>query len=164
MNFDGSGSSDPDSGDILSYAWDLDADGTFDDGATVQSTHTYTSSGSYTATLRVTDRAGATDTAGVPITVRGNTAPTATINTPTAGTTWKVGDVITFSGTGTDAQDGNLPASALAWRLIMNHCPSNCHQHEIQTYPGVSGDSFTAPDHEYPSHLTLELTVTDSGD
>jgi glucose/arabinose dehydrogenase/PKD repeat protein len=162
VTFDGSGSSDPNSGDTLSYAWDLDGDGAYDDSTAIRPTYTYNSSGSVTATLRVTDRSGATDTDSVTISV-GNTAPTATINAPAAGTTWKVGDVITFSGSATDAQDGNLPPSALTWELIMQHCPSNCHSHPVQTYAGVASGSFSAPDHEYPSHLELRLTATDSG-
>ena len=63
VTFDGSGSSDPDSGDTLRYAWDLDGDGAFDDSTAVQPTYTYTSAGTVTATLRVTDGAGATDDA-----------------------------------------------------------------------------------------------------
>ena len=47
--------------------------------------------------------------------------------------------------------------------LILQHCPSNCHSHVLQTFSGVAGGSFTAPDHEYPSYLELELTATDSG-
>jgi glucose/arabinose dehydrogenase len=161
--FDGSGSSDPDSGDTLRYAWDLDGDGAFDDATTVQPTYTYTSAGTVTVTLRVTDGAGATDDQSVTISVGGNTAPTATITTPGAGSTWSVGDLITFSGSATDAQEGTLPPSAMTWDLVMNHCPSNCHQHPVQTYAGVAGGSFTAPDHEYPSYLELKLTATDSG-
>ena len=102
------------------------------------------------------------DTDSVTITV-GNTPPTATIDTPAAGTTWTVGDVITFSGHATDPQQGTLPASALTWRLLQQHCPSNCHTHVVQTFAGVASGSFTAPDHEYPSYLELELTATDSG-
>ena len=98
----------------------------------------------------------------VTITV-GNTAPTAAITAPTAGTTWKVGDVISFSGSATDAQDGTLPASALTWELVMQHCPSNCHPHPMQSFAGVASGTFAAPDHEYPSYLELKLTVTDSG-
>jgi hypothetical protein len=45
----------------------------------------------------------------------------------------------------------------------MQHCPSNCHSHIIETWPGTASGSFTAPDHEYPSYLELTLTATDSG-
>jgi hypothetical protein len=44
----------------------------------------------------------------------------------------------------------------------MQHCPSACHEHPVETWTGVSGGSLTAPDHEYPSHLVLELSATDS--
>ena len=162
VNFDGSASSDPDPSDSLTYAWDLDGDNAFDDATTPQAAFTYTLPGSYTATLRVTDSQGASATATIVITV-GNTSPTASINSPAPGTTWKVGDVISFSGSASDVQDGALPASALTWSLVQYHCPSNCHAHTIQDFTGVSSGSFTAPDHEYPSYLELHLTATDSG-
>jgi PKD repeat protein len=162
VQFDGSGSSDPDAGDTLSYAWDLDGDGQYDDSTVVAPSHTYTSQGTYTASLRVTDSHGAAGTAAVTISV-GNTAPTATIASPAPGTTWKVGDIIQFAGAATDEQDGPLPASALSWTLILHHCPSNCHTHPLQSFDGVASGSFTTPDHEYPSYLELRLTATDSG-
>jgi glucose/arabinose dehydrogenase len=162
VQFDGSGSSDPDAGDTLDYAWDLDGDGQYDDSTAVGPSYTYTSQGVYTASLRVTDSHGASSTAAVTITV-GNTPPTATISSPAPGTTWKVGDVINFAGGATDPQDGPLPASALSWSLILHHCPSNCHTHPLQTFDGVAGGSFTTPDHEYPAYLELRLTATDSG-
>jgi glucose/arabinose dehydrogenase len=159
--FDGTGSSDPD-GDALIYAWDLDGDGAHDDSSSPQTAYTYTDQGTYTASLQVSDGRGGSDTDTVTITV-GNTAPTATITTPTAGTTWRVADVIGFSGSATDAQDGALTASRLSWDLILHHCPSNCHTHPVQTFDGVASGSFAAPDHEYPSYLELRLTATDSG-
>jgi PKD repeat protein/glucose/arabinose dehydrogenase len=161
VSFNGSGSRDPEGG-ALTYAWDLDADGAYDDGAAATATYTYTAQGSYTARLRVTDSSGQSATASVSITV-GNTPPTPTIVSPAAGTTWKVGDVINFSGSATDQQDGTLPASALSWELILYHCPSNCHTHPIQSFSGVASGSFTAPDHQYPSYVELRLTATDSG-
>jgi glucose/arabinose dehydrogenase/PKD repeat protein len=161
VNFNGSGSRDPEGG-ALAYAWDLDADGAYDDGAAATATYTYTVQGSYTARLSVTDSGGQSATASVTITV-GNTPPTANIVSPATGTTWKVGDVINFSGSASDQQDGTLPASALSWELTLYHCPSNCHTHPIQSFPGVASGSFTAPDHEYPSYLELRLTATDSG-
>ncbi|HEX6758033.1 MAG TPA: PQQ-dependent sugar dehydrogenase [Propionibacteriaceae bacterium] len=48
VQFDGSGSSDPDPGDTLSYAWDFDEDGAFDDSTSARPTFTYTANGSYT--------------------------------------------------------------------------------------------------------------------
>ncbi|HEY6708018.1 MAG TPA: PQQ-dependent sugar dehydrogenase [Actinomycetota bacterium] len=161
VSFNGSGSRDPEGG-VLSYAWDLDADGAYDDGTAATATYTYTAQGSYAARLRVTDSSGQSATASITITV-GNTPPTANIVSPVAGTTWKVGDVINFSGSATDQQDGTLPASALAWDLTLYHCPSNCHTHPIQSFAGVTSGSFTAPDHQYPSYLELRLTATDSG-
>lgn len=162
VSFDGSGSSDPDPGDTLSYAWDLDGDGSYDDGSGVQASFEYTEAGSYAVGLRVTDDHGATATDTVAVTA-GDTPPTAAIAAPTPAFTWAVGDQVAFSGGATDAQDGALPASALEWSLTLQHCPSNCHAHPLQDFTGVAGGSFVAPDHEYPSHLELRLTATDSG-
>jgi PKD repeat protein len=87
-----------------------------------------------------------------------------TITSPASSLTWKVGDLISFSGQATDAEDGTLPASDLSWSLILHHCftPGNCHIHQLQAFDGVSGGSFNAPDHGYPSYLELLLTATDS--
>jgi len=86
------------------------------------------------------------------------------IDAPTAGTTWSVGTTLAFSGSAVDLEDGPLPASALSWDLYMMHCPDHhCHEHIIRSFAGVAGGSFVAPDHEYPSHLELRLTATDSG-
>ena len=91
-----------------------------------------------------------------------NTQPTATIATPAAGTTWAVGDTISFSGSGSDAEDGSLAPASLSWALVLNHCPSSCHTHTVQQFAGVASGSFVAPDHDYPSYLELRLTATDS--
>jgi glucose/arabinose dehydrogenase len=91
-----------------------------------------------------------------------NGRPVATIVEPAPGTTWKVGDLIAFSGSATDPDEGSLPASALSWSLILHHCPSTCHTHPIQSFVGVASGSFSTPDHEFPSHLELQLTATDA--
>jgi glucose/arabinose dehydrogenase len=161
VSFSGAESFDPD-GDPLAYAWDLDGDGEYDDSATESLTHVYSEPGTYSAGLRVSDDKDATGTATVAIDV-GNTRPTATILSPSSALRWRVGQQVSFAGTATDAEDGPLPASALDWELIMHHCPSNCHEHSIQDYPNTEGGSFAAPNHEYPAHLELRLTATDSG-
>jgi glucose/arabinose dehydrogenase len=162
VNFNAGGSSDPDPGDTLVYAWDLDGDGAFDDGTGGTAAFTYSDAGTYLASVRVTDNHGASATDAVAIRA-GNTAPTATITSPSGGLTWKVGDSISFAGSASDPDDGSLPASSLDWTLVMHHCPSNCHEHTVQSFTGVGGGSFAAPDHEYPSYLELRLTATDSG-
>jgi glucose/arabinose dehydrogenase len=162
VDFGAGGSSDPDAGDTLSYDWDLDGDGRYDDATGSTASYDYTDAGRYLAAVRVTDNHGATATDAVAISA-GNTRPTATITSPSPGLTWKVGDTISFAGSATDQQDGNLGAGNLSWKLTMEHCPSNCHEHIVQTWSGIAGGSFAAPDHEYPSYLVLELTATDSG-
>jgi glucose/arabinose dehydrogenase len=161
--FDGTASSDPDPGDTLAHAWDLDGDGAFDDAAGATASWTYQQPGTYTATLRVTDAQGASDTDAVTISAS-NTPPVATIAAPSPTTTWKVGDTVAFSGGATDEQEGTLPASRLSWSLILHHCApaGGCHEHPLQTFDGVASGSFSAPDHEYPSHLELRLTATDA--
>lgn len=72
VNFDGSGSYDPD-GRIMSYAWDF---GDNTNGSGVAVTHTYAAAGAYTATLTTTDNNGLTDIAGVIIVAEPPVAPT----------------------------------------------------------------------------------------
>ena len=160
VQFNAGDSSDPD-GDALSYAWDLDGDGQYDDSTAAAPLFTYFNEGSYLAGLQVTDPSGARATDRVAITA-GDTPPNATISSPTPGLAWKVGDLISFSGSASDQEEGSIPSSRLSWTLLLNHCPSNCHTHVVQSWNGVSSGSFAAPDHEYPSHLELRLTARDN--
>ena len=149
-------------GSRITYAWDLDGDGQFDDSNASQPTYTYTQPGTYSVRLRVSDPQNATGTSQ-PITITANnTPPTATITQPAVGTTWDVDDSFIFSGTATDPQQGTLPGSALHWDIVMQHCPSNCHPHVITSVDGAGG-SFSTFDHEYPSYIELRLTATDAG-
>jgi glucose/arabinose dehydrogenase len=160
VQLDGRASSDPD-GTPLTYAWDFDGNGTWDstDPAPVR---TFTASGTHRPRLRVRDPSGLEDTTSV--TVYAGIPPQATITAPADGTAWAVGDVLAFAGSGKSAGGAALPASALTWQLDLHHCPRDgCHVHPIQTWAGVAGGSVTAPDHEYPSHLELQLTATDGG-
>jgi glucose/arabinose dehydrogenase len=170
VNFDGTGSYDLDPGDgITAYSWDLNGDGIYGDSTSSTTSYTYNTPGTYTASLKVTDKHNATNTSSAVITAN-NTAPQAFIDTPAACPSntpcWAVGDTINFSGHATDGQEGTLPAADLSWTIILHHCTtdlSSCHTHSLQTYSGVSGGSFVAPDHEYPAYLEIQLTATDSG-
>jgi glucose/arabinose dehydrogenase len=160
VHFDGQGSSNP-TGGPLTYSWDLDGNGSYGDATGATAERTY-GSGSFTVGLRVTNKQGQTDTTTVVI--NSGAPPTVAITTPTADATWQVGTVFTFAGTATDQHGTALPASAYTWTLILNHCPSGitCHIHILQRFDGVTGGTFTAPDHEYPSSLELRLTVHDA--
>ncbi len=161
VNFDGTTSTDPD-GDTLTYAWDLDGDGQYDDSTAATPSRTY-SVGTYDVGLRVDDGHGHTSTATQQLQA-GNSPPVLGTVTPAGTLTWAAGDTIDFSATATDPQQGTMPGSSFSWNLAIRHCPNDvCHTHNLQTYPGASSGSFQAPPHEYPSHLLLTVTVTDDG-
>ena len=163
VSFTAAASSDPE-GQTLTFAWDLDGDGSFDDGTGPTRSWTYTGAAATTITARVlvTDPGGQSAVAATAILLNG-TRPTAVIDTPSGSFQWKVGDPIGFSGRGLDPDEpgGQLPAAALQWEVNIHHCPSDCHVHGMQSFNGVASGSFNAPDHEYPSFLELRLTVTD---
>ena len=81
------------------------------------------STGTHTITLTAFDSDGAAGSASVSITVNpaGNTLPTASITSPSNGSIYDEGDTITFEGSGTDAEDGNLTGSSLA--QILSNAP-----------------------------------------
>ena len=160
VQFDASGSSDP-NGDALSYAWDLDGDGGHDDSTEERPVQTYERRGTYVVGVKVTDEQGASSVASATI-LPANSRPAASIDSPSTATAWRVGDRIHFAGSASDSDDGVLPDAALHWSLVLQHCPSTCHGHAIQSWAGAAGGSLDAPDHEYPSHLELTLTATDS--
>ena len=163
VNFDGSGSSDLDPGDTLSYAWDLDGDGQFDDSTAVAPTHTYTAAGTVTARLRVTDPHGASDTESVTITVgAANSPPVPVIDAPDERTA--------MEGRRRDRLLGarhRCPGRHVAREPVVlvggaEPLPEQLPHPPVQSFTGVAGGTFPAPDHEYPSSLSLVLTATDS--
>ncbi|HEX2034759.1 MAG TPA: PQQ-dependent sugar dehydrogenase, partial [Chloroflexota bacterium] len=93
-----------------------------------------------------------------------NQSPAATITSPAPALRFKVGDVIAFSGSATDAEDGTVPASRLTWEVRLHHCPAfgpSCHAHLFTTATGTGG-TITAPDHGDGSYFEFVLTATDS--
>lgn len=161
VRLDGSRSTDStDSSGSLGYAWDLDADGAFDDSDQPRPTWTYTDgTANVPVRLRVTDSAGASDTADLEL-QPGNEPPVPVISTP-AGMSVRPGDVVGFAGAATDGQQGTLPPESLAWSLTTRHCPQDgCHTHPEGEWTGTSGQ-FVVAEHERPSHLLLTLRATD---
>jgi PKD repeat protein len=108
LNFNASGSSDSD-GTIVSYAW------TFGDGSTgngLNVTHAYNAAGSYDITLTVTDNGGLSHSATHRVVIEApviKRPPVAVITGPTSGL---VGEPLSFSGTGSADEDGQIVAYA----------------------------------------------------
>ena len=154
--FSSAGSNDPD-GTPLTYAWNF-GDGTTSTAANPQKT--YTANGTYTATLTVSDGAK-TDQATQKITV-GSTVPIATIISPTSQSKYNAGDTISFSGTGSDAEDSALPDSAFTWKVVFHHAQ---HTHPFRDNIVGKTGSFQIPrssDNIATTWYRIELTVTDS--
>lgn len=153
--FTGDRSSDPED-TALTFEWD------FGDGsprsALANPAHTYTADGVYTAALTVTDPGGRSDTASIPISV-GNTPPSASIDAPADEATYVGGQPIELEGSGTDAEDGAVPAAELDWRVILHH---GDHVHPYANLEGGAVSFTPAADHDADSYFEVELTVRDS--
>ena len=85
----------------------------------------------------------------------GNKPPLATITQPVDGSTYKIGDVITYSGFGTTG-GAPLPPDALSWEARLHH---NEHIH-FNVLPGGSGGTFTVIEHGDNTYYEICLTAT----
>ncbi|MGV3710542.1 MAG: S8 family serine peptidase [Gemmatimonas sp.] len=144
--FDGLGSTD-DKG-VVSYSWSMP-------GATVTTalgataTATYLTAGSKTISLTVTDASGLTNTSSTTVNVLApNKAPTASISSPTSGSTVVQGTSVSFAGAGNDPEDGALSGSALSWTSSISGTIG-------------TGTSFSTSSLALGTH-TITLTVKDS--
>jgi PKD repeat protein len=135
-------SSDPD-GPIASYAWDLDNDGSFNDGSGSTAQKTFTTQGPHTVQLRVTDSSGTPAIATRTVDV-GNRAPTAAFGyAPAAPST---GVEVTLTSSSSDP-DGSI--ASYGWDLDGNG-----------TYGDAAG-SETHATFATPGSHTVGLQVTD---
>jgi len=146
VTFTGTGT-DPE-GEALSGAalvWTSELDGEFGTGGSV--TTSALSIGEHIIRLTVTDSDGATDADRIIVTITNN-LPTATITAPPDGYSRRVAHLVTFSGTGTDLEDGVLSGTSLVWTSDLDG--------QFGTGSSVSTSWLSVGVH------TITLTVTDS--
>lgn len=158
VTFSSDGSADPE-GQPLTYLWDF---GNGTTSAQANPTYTYTKAGLYHPRLSVSD--GVNTTFSAPLSISAGNAPIPIILSPTVNDPQFVaGQVITFSGTATDIEDGVLPASAYTWTIDFLHAD---HVHPGLPITGVTSGTFTIPtsghDFEGDTRYRVRLTVTDS--
>ncbi|MCC6744401.1 MAG: PQQ-dependent sugar dehydrogenase, partial [Acidobacteria bacterium] len=162
VTFSSAGTVDPDN-DALTYLWDF---GDSTSSSAPNPTHQYSGAPqTVTARLTVTDNGSPnlSDTSvGIPIVI-GTSPPTATIVSPAANAMYNAGQTISFSGTGTDPEDGARPASAFTWRVVFHHGE---HTHPfLGPITGTTSGNFVIPDTgETATDVWYEiiLTVRDS--
>jgi glucose/arabinose dehydrogenase/PKD repeat protein len=161
VSFDGRGSEDPD-GDSLTYKWDF-GDGTSSTRSRFDKT--YTQKREYRVTLTVSDGRGGSDTDSVTIDA-GNTRPTAEITSPSSSMEYFVGQTITLTGVGTDAEDdpSTIPPNRMTWQVLLHH---DVHTHPLFGPTTGNNLTFQAPPPEdlmaaTNSYLEIILTVRDS--
>ena len=145
VTFNGIGT---DSESAVTYQWISNIDGELSTDSYFQSTTL--SKGKHMITFTVTDTDGKSTSAIVNITT-GNAAPTATINDPADGSTYKEGETVSFNGSGTDTEDGTLTGSALVW---------TSNRDGLITTIGT-GVSFATNTLIHGTHI-ITLTVTDN--
>jgi glucose/arabinose dehydrogenase len=113
----------------------------------------------------VTNTSGNAISNAATLTVTGsNSPPVGNITQPVQGALYSGGSTITYAGTGTDPEDGALPASAFTWQVDFHH---DTHVHPfIPATSGATGGSFdvtTKGETSANVWYRIYLTVTDSG-
>jgi glucose/arabinose dehydrogenase len=147
----------------LAYQWQRN--GVNISGATARTYTLMTTAADNGAMFRVlvSNASGSVLSASATLTVLTNNAPTATITAPVNGSNYRGGQVITFSGTGSDVEDGNLPPSAFTWRVDFHH-DDHVHPFMADT-SGITNGTFTIANRGETSanvFYRVYLTVRDS--
>jgi hypothetical protein len=113
--------------------------------------------------VRVSNPYGSVLSNAATLSVTTDKPPTAQILTPIQGTTYFGGMVVNYSGSASDFEDGDLPASAFTWQVDFHH---DTHIHPfVAATTGRKTGTFTIPKRGETSsnvYYILTLKVIDS--
>ena len=151
VSFSSIGSYDPD-GQPVTLRWD------FGDGsptsAALNPTHTFQSVGTFEVRLTVSENTSPFAASSDTLAIRtGVTPPIAFIDSPAPGTTFRIGQRLSFSGHAT-TPDGS--PSELTWSLLQKH---NLHEHLVGEFLGSTG-SFEPTEHTDTTSYELCLRAS----
>jgi hypothetical protein len=156
VGFDASSSVDPDGGQ-LTYAWDLDGDGAYDDGVGAAAAGTY-QVGVTLVGLKVTDPDGTSATTSATVTAT-NTAPSLTRVTTYPAGGFYTGQTLGFDAAASDPQQA-LGGSAFSFVMLRQDCDS-CPRVELQRWAQVSNAQFLVPQLPATGRLWLVASAVD---
>jgi len=158
---------DPEDGELPGSAltWTSDVDGLLGNGASL--TVPSLTVGSHLITLVALDGAGATGRASVGLEVfpaGQNRPPVVTIVAPADGAAFEVGELIDFSGTAADAEDGLLSGADVSWTSDRDGALGSGLQITATPSQGIHTITFTATDTDGASGSTaITIAVNPAG-
>ncbi|WFO16754.1 PKD domain-containing protein [Cellulophaga baltica 4] len=159
VQFTGDTSTDPDAGDVLTYAWDF-GDGTT--ATTANPSHTFTTAGTYDVTLSVTDDgtpALSSSEVAITITVTApaNQAPTAVVSSDVL--TGEASLAVQFTGdTSSDPDTGDV--LTYAWNFGDGTTATTANPSHTFTTAGTYDVTLTVTDDGTPALSSSEATIT----
>ena len=127
--------------DTLTFEWDLDGDGSYDDADGTTTTISFTDNGNFTVSVKATDEHGGSSTDSASVTVN-NAIPVVNAG---SDQTMNEGDVVNFDGSFTDS--GSVDTHTIAWNFG----------------DGETASGILTPTHVYADNgvYTATLTITD---
>jgi hypothetical protein len=109
---------------------------------------------------RVSNSAGTVTSSEATLSVVDGHRPVLAITSPAPDVTYGGGDTISFAGSATDAEDGDLTA-AMTWTVDFFHDDGNPHVHPVMPATVEPSGSFVAaPDIETSPHVAYRITLS----
>src|SRR5262249_46231751 len=147
----------------LSYQWQpdgVDIAGAPSSSYTIASTALTDKAARFRCVVSTASGSATSNEATLPVT--SNQPPVAAITTPVAGTLYRGGQTISYAGTGTDPETGDLGPDAFTWQVDFHH-DTHTHPHVPPTSGATSGSFVIPATGETATNVwyRIHLTVTD---
>ncbi|MFC1502627.1 PKD domain-containing protein, partial [bacterium] len=153
IQFNGS-AADPGTNDVLTYQWDLDNDGQYDDYTGRYPSRTYTTPGDYPISLRVTDGDGGSDTDDTIVTVSEGVAVTITTS-PIEG----LSVIVDGETLPSPVTVKKMPGSTISVTALWDHYPGEGIRYHYENWSDGGGRSHTITVPAGPVTITANYSL-----